>query len=239
MASPLQTGETSVLTSTVATLHDNSAHGEDNYLVRNLGGNALLDAVMDGVTGRRGGQASRLVADALAAASLASPDDVVVVLEDVNRQCYQIGGGHFLLTTVSAALFLDGKLSIVGTGDSPVFLIHSDSVQQLSSCMNGVVQGGIVRAIGARRQLENLHRAEVTIAPGDRVVLATDGVTDNVTRSELVQVVRRVASPEEAAERIRTLMATRYGEGLLPEPLGGAFRRDDWTAIFRFFTLAS
>lgn len=227
----MPSGGAGVLTSTVATLHDNSAHGEDNYLVRALGDHAFLDAVMDGVSRRGGGQASRLLVDALAAAPLTSADDVVAVLEEANHQLYQMGWGRFLLTTVAAALCLDGKLSVVGAGDSPVFLIRSDSCQQLSNDVPGVF-------IGARKQLVNLYRAEVTIEPGDRLVLATDGVTDNVTRSELVEIVRHTASPQEAAEQLSTIMTTRYAGGRLPEPLGGSFRDDDRTAIFRFFSAA-
>ena len=37
-----------MLASEVATLQDNSIHGEDSYLTRDLGGNAFLDVVMDG-----------------------------------------------------------------------------------------------------------------------------------------------------------------------------------------------
>jgi serine/threonine protein phosphatase PrpC len=220
-----------VLISTVATLHDNSAHGEDRYLVRVLGDHALLDAVMDGVTRRRGGQASRMLMDVLAAAPLTSVDDIVAVLEDVNQRLYQIGWGRFLLTTVAAALYLDDKLYLVGAGDSPVFLIRSDACQRLSSGVGGVF-------IGACKQLVNLYRAEVTIEPGDRVVLATDGVTCNVTSSELVDIVRRTAAPDEAAEQVSTIIATRSAAGRLPEPLGGSFRDDDRTAIFRFFSAA-
>jgi serine/threonine protein phosphatase PrpC len=221
-----------VLSSTVATLHNNSAHGEDNYLVRTLGGHAVLDAVMDGVTRRGGGQASRCLADGLAAAPLTSPDDVVTVLEEVNRQLYQIGGGQFLLTTVAAALYMHGKLSIVSAGDSSVLLIRSNSLQQLYCGM----RGGF---IGARKHLVDLSRAEATIEPGDRVVLATDGVTDNVTSHELVEIVRRAVSPDNAAGQLRTILTTRQAEGRLPAPLGGRFRADDWTAIVRFFSATS
>lgn len=231
----LPAGETDMLTSTVATLQDNSAHGEDRYLVRDLGGNARLDAVMDGVTGRRGGQASATLADALATAALTSPDDLVAVLEAMNHRLYQVGGGHFLLTTVSAALSLDGQLYVVGTGDSPVFLVRSDAFQHLSSRAGGLLQAGIASAIGASKQLVHLYRAEVALQPGDRVLLATDGVTDNVTNCELVELVRSALSPDEAAARLSTLLAARQGEGRLPWPLRGGFRRDDWTAIFRFF----
>ena len=68
-----------MLTSAVAIAHDNSAHGEDGYLVRALDERAHLDAVMDGVTSRRGGQASRWVVEALTAAPLTSVNDVVAV----------------------------------------------------------------------------------------------------------------------------------------------------------------
>ena len=42
------------LTSVVATLFDNSTHGEDSFLIRDLGNGHFLDAVMDGVTGHGG-----------------------------------------------------------------------------------------------------------------------------------------------------------------------------------------
>lgn len=227
-----------MLTSTVATIHDNSTHGGDNYLVRGPGSNALLDAVMDGVTGRGGAEASRTLAEALAAAPLTSPEDVVAVLEDVNARLYRIGRGHFLLTTVSAALFLHGTLSVVSVGDSPAFLIRSASYQRLSSKLSGVAHPGIPHVIGARRPLVNLYSAEVRMEPGDRLVLATDGVTHNVTSCELVEITRAAASPADAAERISAIIATRRETGVLPRSLGGGFRHDDWTAIFRFFSQA-
>jgi serine/threonine protein phosphatase PrpC len=220
-----------MLTSTVATLHDNSAHGEDNYLVRTLGDDAVLDAVMDGVTRRRGGQASQLAVEALAAAPLQSADDVVAVLEDVNRRLYQMGWGQFWLTTVAAALCLDGTLYVVGVGDSSVFLIRPDACQQLSSRVRGAF-------IGASRQLVHLYRAEMALEPGDRLVLATDGVTDNVTSHELVEIVRGTTSPDAAAAQLRTLMTARQAGSRLPESLVGGFRHDDWTAIVRFFSAA-
>jgi serine/threonine protein phosphatase PrpC len=218
--------------STVATLHNNAAHGEDHYLVRALGDHAVLDAVMDGVTRRGGGQASRCLANNLAAAPLASADDVVAVLEEVNQQLYQTGGGQFLLTTVAAALCTHGKFSIVSAGDSSIFLIRSDSRQQL--CRG--VQGGF---IGARKRLAELYRDEVTVEPGDRMVLATDGVTDNVTSCELVEIMRQAVSPDEAVRQLHSLLTTRQAEGRLPAPLGGRFRDDDWTAIIRFFSATS
>src|SRR5262245_29781797 len=170
--------ESPMRTSTVAILHDNDGHGEDNYVVRTLNDNLCLDAVMDGVTGRRGWEASQTLADALAVAPIASSADLLAVLEDVNQQLYRRGLGHFLLTTVSAALYCDSTLHIVGAGDSPLVLIRPDTYQLFASRTSGFSPIGPMRAIGISKQLGTLYRAEVTLAPGDRIVLATDGLSD-------------------------------------------------------------
>ncbi|GIS94209.1 MAG: hypothetical protein CM1200mP22_14460 [Dehalococcoidia bacterium] len=47
-----------MLASTVTTMQDNSAHGEDSFLSKDLGGGEFLDVVLDGVTGHGGEQAS-------------------------------------------------------------------------------------------------------------------------------------------------------------------------------------
>jgi serine/threonine protein phosphatase PrpC len=223
-----------MFTSTVATLHDNSAHGDDSYLVRPLDDTAFLDAVMDGMTGRQGQDASRTVREALAATTLASPEDIVVALQAVNQKLYQRGWGRFWLTTVAAALFLDDTLHVAGVGDSPVLLIRADSCQLLCHRIGGGMHAGIARAIGAGRQLVHLSRTAVPIEPGDRVLLATDGVTDTVTNAELTEIIQRAESPHDAAERINTILTARQQQA----HLSGDFRRDDWTAIIRFFSSA-
>jgi serine/threonine protein phosphatase PrpC len=220
-----------MMTSTVAILHDNDGHGEDYYVVRDLDDQACLDAVMDGVTGRRGWEASEALAQALMAAPIAGPDDVLTVLADVNQRLYRRGWGRFLLTTLSAALSQHDTLHILGAGDSPVLLIRPDSAQLLSSRTSGFGPMGPMRAIGARQQLGTLYRATVALAPGDRLVLATDGVTDTIPRSDLATLVREAASPEDVVQQIQTILTTQHAAALP----GSEGRRDDWTAIVRFF----
>src|SRR5262249_43296778 len=160
--------ESPMLTSTVAILHDNEGHGEDHYVVRTLNDNLYLDAVMDGVTGRRGWEASQTLADALAVAPLTSLADLVAVLEDVNQQLYRRGLGHFLLTTIAAALYCESVLHIVGAGDSPVVLIRPDTSQLFATRTSGVSPLGPKRAIRIRKQLGPLYRAEMNLHPGTR-----------------------------------------------------------------------
>jgi serine/threonine protein phosphatase PrpC len=225
-----------MLASEVATLQDNSIHGDDSYLTRDLGGNSFMDVVLDGVTGCGGEEASRSVRDALAKASVNSPDEIVMVLERANEEFYQVGGGRFLLTTVSVALFLNGRLNVISAGDSPVYLFGPGSCQQLSGRVGGFLHAGVAKPIGAGPSLANLARAEVPVKPGDRLLLATDGLSDNIQRDDLEDMVRRAASPQEAAVRIEEAVAALLREGRAPAQLGGRFRHDDRTAIIRFFS---
>ena len=221
-----------MLTSTVAILYDNAGHGEDHYVVRTLNDHAFLDAVMDGVTGRRGWEASQALADALVAAPLTSPADLLAVLEDVNEQLYRRGWGRFLLTTIAAALYCNGTLHIMGAGDSSIVLIRPETSQLLSSRASGFSPLGPPRAIGMNKQLGTLYRSAVTLEPGDRVVLATDGVTDTVTHSALIEFVRAAASPDDAVQQLHTILTAHHAKA----HSGSAGRRDDWTAIVRFFS---
>jgi serine/threonine protein phosphatase PrpC len=217
-----------MLTTTVATLHDNSAHGEDAYLVRALGDHACLDAVIDGVTRRKGGDASRALAAALAAVPLRSVEDIVVALEDVNRHLYQLGGGHFWLSTVATALYLGETLHVVSVGDSPIVLVRSGSCHTFCGGLRGVY-------VGACKDLPHLYRAQVSLQPGDRILLASDGVTDGVAICDLVQIMRQAASPEGVAAEIRGRLQARRADKGASRLSGGRVRGDDWTAIVRFF----
>ena len=224
-----------MLTSTVAILHDNGGHGEDHYVVRPLNDNTFLDAVMDGVTGRRGSDASRAVAEALSAATPNSSDDVVALLEEVNQRLYHRGWGRFFLTTVAAAFCQGNQLSVLGAGDSPVFLIRADTVQQLCAHVKGFLQGGLVQAIGMQKTLSALYRAEVMLKPGDRLVLMTDGITENIPANDIAHLVRSAASADDVVTRFRTIMTTRRAQsqqGAVPRE---GFKNVDWTVIVRFF----
>ncbi len=222
------------LASVVATLYDNSTHGEDSYLIRDLGNGLFLDAVMDGVTGHGGEEASQSVAQALEAASITSPDDIVAVLEEQNADFFQVGGGRFLLTTVSVALFLGGPLYIISAGDSPIFHIRGEECKQLSGRIGGILRMGTAKAIGAGEDLV-LQRTEVALESGDRLVTASDGVTDNVNMAELAEFIRDAETPEAASTAIKQAIDDRLERGITPELLGGRFRHDDQTGIFRFF----
>lgn len=224
-----------MVASTFSTLQDNSAHGEDNLLTRDLGNGDFLDVVMDGVTGHGGAEASRELGEALEQSATASIDEIATTITNVNRDFFDVGAGRFLLTTVSAALCRSGQLYVVAAGDSPVLLVTPDSHERLCGRLGGFLHVGVARAVGAAAELGQMVQKDVTIEPGVKLVLATDGVTDNMDVDELADIVRTSSTPEEAAGRIEEIIAGRLVEGRVPEKLGVRFRRDDRTAIIRFF----
>ena len=91
-----------MLASTVTTMQDNSAHGEDSFLSKNLGDGEFLDVVMDGVTGHGGEQASTELKEALDSGEVNNPQELVNLLSEMNADFYSVGSGRFLLTTDSA-----------------------------------------------------------------------------------------------------------------------------------------
>jgi serine/threonine protein phosphatase PrpC len=223
-----------MIASTYATLQDNSAHGEDSYLTLDLGNNGFLDVVLDGVTGHGGEEASRSVAEALQSAGIKSLEDVVGVLEDMNDEFFQVGGGRFLLTTVSAALYQGDRLIAINAGDSPIYHIRADSHQQLAGRVADLLRPGGTKVVGGEAKL-SLNHNEVAIQPGDRLVVATDGISDNLHVNELVKIIREAGSPEEASQKIKAVIDQHLEQGLAPEMLGARYRHDDQTGIFRFF----
>lgn len=224
-----------MVASTFSTLQDNSSHGEDNLLTRDLGNGDFLDVVMDGVTGHGGADASRELAEALEQSPTDSIDDIASTITNVNREFFDVGGGRFLLTTVSAALYRGGRLYVTAAGDSPIFLVTPDSHERLCGRLGGFLHVGVARAVGAAGELGQMVQKDVAVEPGVKLVLATDGVTDNMDVDELADVVRTSSTPDEATSRIEEIIAERLVEGRVPEKLGVRFRRDDRTAIIRFF----
>ena len=224
-----------MVASTFSTLQDNSAHGEDNLLTRDLGNGEFLDVVMDGVTGHGGAEASRELAEALADSKADSIEDIATTITEVNDEFYGVGAGRFLLTTVSVALYRGGRLYVAAAGDSPIILVTPDAHDRLCGRLGGFLHVGVARAVGASAVLGEMVRRDIEVQPGERIVLATDGVTDNMDAAELAEIVRNAGTAEEATGRIEEIIAGRLVEGRVPERLGVRFRRDDRTAIVRFF----
>ena len=218
----------------VASFCDNSAHGEDDLVVRELSETSCLDAVLDGVTQCQGAYASDFTAQMLRDSPIASLEELCAVLEQSNLTLFQGGGGRNLLTTASVVLKLGNALHTVNVGDSPVYLVRRGSIEELSA----IVQAGPLSnlsngAVGQRETLSYKHR-RVDLEPGDRLVLATDGLLHNLTPEEIAAVISRSSTADEAAAALQALVEDKRAAHQGRPDTYGTFREDDRTAVVRY-----
>jgi serine/threonine protein phosphatase PrpC len=220
----------------VAVFQDNSYHGEDAYVIRELQHHITLDAVFDGATGRGGGDASGYAAKVLHEATVETVDSLTSLLALTNQRLFQRGRGRFFLTTASVALKIGSMLHVVNVGDSPVFLIRDRDIVPLTGSAQGATFLGIANALG-RHEKFSYKATNISLEPQDRVILATDGLIENVAPSELVALVDAAPSPEQAVAALRQLFGKKHqrNKGRIDESSG--FRRDDATAVIRYIGL--
>ncbi len=219
---------------TVAYYQDNSAHGEDTFVIRDLGDTSSLDAVLDGVSRCEGAYASNFTAQLLRDTPIRSVDDAVGALSQANSSLFQSGRGRNLLTTASLALKLGDHLHVINVGDSPVYLVRDGKATELTSIVSSaLLLGAMSTAVGLGETFAYEHKS-VTLRPGDGLVLATDGLINNVFPEEVAQIVAAAATPQDAVLAIQVLVAEKRRRHQGRNDSYGTFHEDDQTAIFRF-----
>jgi serine/threonine protein phosphatase PrpC len=201
------------------------AHNEDAVWPqpggdRSAGGEAddfLVAAVADGMGGHVGGEvASRLAIEA----ALAGSGDAVARVRAANAAVFGTALDQPRLagmgTTMTLALFSGTTVEIGHIGDSRAYLYREGDLQQLTrdhSLVADMIASGeltpeqaavhpfrsvITRAIGLESSvaIDRVHR---DLAPGDRVLLCTDGLTTMLRRDEIAALLAGRGGPQAAA----------------------------------------
>jgi serine/threonine protein phosphatase PrpC len=219
-----------------AVFQDNSYHGEDTYVTRELNRHIAIDAVFDGATGRGGADASGYAAKTLQEATVDTVDGITALLDMANQRLFQRGRGRFFLTTASVTLKIGSTLHVLHVGDSPAFLIRGHDIMSLTGTPQGATFLGVANALGRHDKL-SYKATNISLEDGDRLVLATDGLIENIAPSELLAVIDAAPSPEQAVATLQQLLDEKKqgNKGRVDESSG--FRRDDTTAIIRYIGL--
>ena len=218
-----------------ASFQNNSAHGEDTFLIREISSTVCLDAVLDGVTHCEGGYASGFTRQCLQDAAIETLSHLVDILEQVNDILFREGRGRNLLTAVSAALKVGGELHVIVSGDSPAYLIRQGEIRELTNIVKPSLFPSHVSVALALHEKFTYEYNNLVLQPGDRLVLATDGLVNNIFPQEIADIVQRSPSPHRAASDLEELMAGKRVQHIGREDLYGTFREDDQTAIIRYF----
>lgn len=188
--------------------------------------------VCDGMGGMAAGEVASQMAVAtllqvVAASNAAVPIEntlaqAITVANQTVHQAGQLPEHKGMGTTLVAACIEDAKLIVGNVGDSRAYLIRAHQVEQLTvdhSYLNELIRSGtiavenagkvdlkgmesvITRAIGVSPTVEP-DFFSFAVAPGDVVVLASDGLTRYVTQDEIGQLVSGSALQHSAQHLI-------------------------------------
>lgn len=217
---------------------------QDSYAFRELGDDAAVLVVCDGMGGAQAGSvASAVAVEAFSAAVERACADGVPRDEDerlsllgracaeANRQVYDMAGSNpdcqGMGTTLVGALVLPGSACIVNVGDSRCYHISGGVARQVTedhSYVHMLVLRGditpeearrhpqrnyITRAVGVDSEVEcDLRR--VSLRPGDRLLLCSDGLTNVLEDSVLAACS---GSEEDPVEAVRALVELTLEQG--------------------------
>ena len=188
-----------------------------------------LYAVADGMGGHAGGEVASLTAVEALRASFkgGTPGDLVAAVIAANRAVIDRADSDTGLTGMGTTLCavapvtVDGedRVAVVNVGDSRVYLMRSQELTQLTedhSLPEDLLRAGELTpeqaAVDPRRNIvtrslghfEDLDPDVWDLVPytGDRLLLCSDGLTNEVSDAEIESVLRRQADPDAAAAEL-------------------------------------
>jgi PPM family protein phosphatase len=173
-----------------------------------LEGPALV-AVLDGLGGHPAGDvASDIAAHVLARAEVPRDEESAAALMEQADQALHDAmrddPRNDRMGTTAVALSLSAECAVIANvGDSPVLRLTRDGLVELSLSDRGP-GSGITQCLGDREVPLDPHAIRLELAPGDRLLLASDGLTDVIPRDDIERVLRdEVESTAEAlSERV-------------------------------------
>lgn len=213
-------------------------------------GRSALLAVADGVGGAQfGGKAARLTVESLIKSTSKVPEEtsdwrlpILDGIEKANHAVRALGNGAG--TTIAVAAIQDRRVCTFHVGDSGVLLLGQKGkikFQTLSHSPVGfAVEAGLLDADDAmhheeRHIVSNVIGASdmwIEVGPAkklaamDTLLLASDGLLDNLPLDEIVGIVRK-GPIEEAADRL----ARETRHRMIQPRIGEASKPDDLTFI--------
>lgn len=196
-------------------------HNEDSLTVL-----PPLFAVADGMGGHEAGEvASEITINTLNDLAPQSADAealvraVVAANLNVIKAPSQGVGREGMGTTLTAAILEKERLIIAQVGDSRAYLLHNDSLQQLTrdhSLMADMIEAGqlteaearvhpnrsvITRAIGSDPHMQpDLY--ELNVETGDRLLLCSDGICGMIEDHEIASIMRQAPSAQSCADQL-------------------------------------
>ncbi|MDQ6799029.1 MAG: Stp1/IreP family PP2C-type Ser/Thr phosphatase [Actinomycetota bacterium] len=199
---------------------------EDRYLQRD---DLCLFAVADGVGGHQAGEVASQTSVETIETSFLEPttEGLVTAIKQANDAVWHLAQSaaekRGMGTTLAAVALVseDGEehLAVANVGDSRVYLFQQGELSQLTedhSLVEELVREGqitreearvhpqrsiITRALGMDPNVTVDH-LQLLPYEGDRLLLCSDGLTNEVTDESIESILRRIGDPQEAAQEL-------------------------------------
>jgi PPM family protein phosphatase len=203
---------------------------EDAYVVE-----PPLFAIADGMGGAQAGEvASRLAAAAVreSGADGGGEDRILGLMREANRRVYDRSSTDpktsGMGTTMTVALVEDDRVAFGHVGDSRAYLIRDGEIEQLTedhSLVNELLKSGklspaeaqthpqrsvITRALGTDPDVD-VDTFTIGVQTGDLFLLCSDGLTDMVSQSDILELVERNRDDIDEALKALVKAANRGG----------------------------
>lgn len=188
--------------------------------------------VADGMGGQEAGERAselaseiipRVLKDKLAAHE--APDKAVQeALDQANQIIINEGqsqaSGRRMGTTAVLAVQQDNRVYVAGLGDSRAYLVRNDKVEQLTmdhTVADALERNGalsheqaetspwkhvLYKFLGCAEMGEGAEVKPFTPEPGDRLILASDGLTNHIAMSDFQEGVRLRLHPQSWADQL-------------------------------------
>lgn len=201
-------------------------NNEDSLGVKSLDG-TLLAVVADGLGGHANGEVASRIAvdtllDGLAGKHMDEDELAFAILNASERICAADISGH---TTV-ASLWLEAGCGVAAhVGDSRIYQFRNGKII-FQSVDHSMVQMAIAvgeldasaarhhkdrnklfRVLGDHHDTPRIDSTELTVLPGDRFLLCSDGFWEPVTETDMCRTALETASPDQWLEAMTRIIA--------------------------------
>ena len=192
-----------------------------------------LAVVADGMGGHPGGEVASAVAVSLVQAAFSghSLNELEAAVRAANRAIWDRASTNPDLdgmgsTICAAGLTDDGHVALVHVGDSRAYVLRDGALRQVTddhsvtaelvrrgelseqNAAGHPMHGYITRALGVGPDVE-LGARTVAATAGDRILVCTDGLVNEVRQPEICAVLTRTEDVQAAADELVELALTR------------------------------
>jgi PPM family protein phosphatase len=192
---------------------------EDSYLIIES-----LYAVADGMGGHRGGEvASSLALETVQGLFERREGSLAEQVAEANRAVFDRSQNDRRVsgmgTTLTAAQVDGNRVHLVHVGDSRAYLLRGGELTQITedhTLVHRMVMEGeiseeeaethphrsiLTRALGVDQNIQ-VDEGDLEVAPGDRLLLCTDGLTGMVPEGQIREILLETRDPQEAVDKL-------------------------------------